>query len=222
MPIFYATRRFVYRFPTQECARSSPRSRIGTADVVRWSVVRALPCGALNASSLKEPYVDSTRSFQHVLRPSSGATSVAGKHPAPPVTLVIFGAAGDLTKRLLMPALYNLSSDGLLDDKMKIIGVNHGELATSAWRDQLTESLKKFAADKAGAFHTSKLDDNAWNWVADRLEYVAGEFETDDVFNTLKQSLGDNGNVIFYLAVSGRFFKTIVERLGKRGVAEGK
>lgn len=151
-------------------------------------------------------------------RPSSGATSVAGKHPAPPVTLVIFGAAGDLTKRLLMPALYNLSSDGLLDDKMKIIGVNHGELATSAWRDQLTESLKKFAADKAGAFHTSKLDDNAWNWVADRLEYVAGEFETDDVFNTLKQSLGDNGNVIFYLAVSGRFFKPIVERLGRAGL----
>jgi glucose-6-phosphate 1-dehydrogenase len=136
-----------------------------------------------------------------------------GKHPAPPCTLVIFGAAGDLTKRLLMPALYNLSSDGLLDDKMKIIGVNHGELETSAWRDQLTESLKQFAADKAGAFHTSQLDERAWNWVADRLTYVAGEFETDDVFNKLKQTLGDSGNVIFYLAVSSRFFKPIVELL---------
>jgi len=142
----------------------------------------------------------------------------AGKHPAPPVTLVIFGAAGDLTKRLLMPALYNLSSDGLLDDKMKIIGVNMGEMETSAWRDELTQSLKKFAADKAGAFHTSSFNDNAWNWVADRLEYVAGEFESDDVFNKLKEKLGDNGNVIFYLAVSGRFFKTIVERIGKVGL----
>ncbi len=142
----------------------------------------------------------------------------AGKHPAPPVTLVIFGAAGDLTKRLLMPALYNLSTDGLLDDKMKIIGVNHGEMETSAWRDQLTESLKTFAADKSGAFHTSKLDDKAWSFIADRLEYMAGEFETDDAFNALKQKLGDNGNVIFYLAVSGRFFKTIVERLGKVGL----
>jgi glucose-6-phosphate 1-dehydrogenase len=150
--------------------------------------------------------------------PRNSAVSPPGKHPAPPCTLVIFGAAGDLTKRLLMPALYNLSTDGLLDDKMKIIGVNHGELETSAWRDQLTDSLKKFAADKAGAFHTSKFNDNAWNWVADRLQYVAGEFESDDVFNKLKQMLGDGGNVIFYLAVSARFFKPIAERLGKVGL----
>jgi glucose-6-phosphate 1-dehydrogenase len=152
------------------------------------------------------------------LASASSAPSLPGKHPAPPCTLVIFGAAGDLTKRLLMPALYNLSSGGLLDDRMKIIGVNHGELETQVWRDQLTESLKTFAADKAGAFHTSALDDRAWNWIADRLQYVAGEFETDDVFNKLKQTLGDSGNVIFYLAVSSRFFKPIVERLGKAGL----
>src|ERR1700744_4734330 len=152
------------------------------------------------------------------LATANPAPAPVGKHPAPPCTLVIFGAAGDLTKRLLMPALYNLSADGLLDDKMKIIGVNPGELETSAWRDQLTESLKKFAADKAGAFHTSKLDDKAWNWVADRLQYVAGEFESDDVFNKLRQMLGDTGNAIFYMAVSARFFKPIAERLGKVGL----
>ncbi len=56
----------------------------------------------------------------------------------PPCTLVIFGAGGDLTKRLLMPSLYNLSADGLLDDSMQIIGVNHGQEETSAWRDDLT------------------------------------------------------------------------------------
>ena len=75
--------------------------------------------------------------------------SLAGKHPAPPCTLVIFGAGGDLTKRLLMPALYNLSSDGLLDDGMKIIGVNHGQEETAAWRDELTDAAGKFAADRA-------------------------------------------------------------------------
>src|SRR5260370_25975974 len=89
--------------------------------------------------------------------PHDAPPSPPGKRPAPPCTLVIFGAAGDLTKRLLMPALYNLSSEGLLDDKIKIIGVNHGELETSVWRDQLTESLKKVAADKAGAVPTSTL-----------------------------------------------------------------
>jgi glucose-6-phosphate 1-dehydrogenase len=151
--------------------------------------------------------------------------SPAGKHPAPPCTLVIFGAGGDLTKRLLMPALYNLALDGLLDDGMKIIGVNHGERETSEWRDDLHQALEKFAADKASTFHAGKLDDKAWNWVGERLEYMAGEFETDDVFTKLKQKLGEassggqsGGNVIFYLAVSSRFFKPISERLGKAGL----
>lgn len=85
------------------------------------------------------------------------------KRRAPPCTLVIFGAGGDLTKRLLMPALYNLSADGLLDDEMQIIGVNHGERETDEWRDDLTQSLRKFAADKASTFHTSKLNEDAWN-----------------------------------------------------------
>jgi glucose-6-phosphate 1-dehydrogenase len=148
---------------------------------------------------------------------SSETPAPAGTKRAPPCTLVIFGAGGDLTKRLLMPALYNLSSDGLLDDGMKIVGVNHGEKETTAWRDELTASLKAFAADRASTFHTSKLDDNAWNWVASRLQYVAGEFESADTFEHLKSMLGD-GNVIFYLAVTARFFKPIVEQLGRAGL----
>ncbi|WP_144113080.1 glucose-6-phosphate dehydrogenase [Paraburkholderia sp. BCC1886] len=146
--------------------------------------------------------------------------SPAGKRPAPPCTLVIFGAGGDLTKRLLMPALYNLAVDGLLDDGMKIIGVNHGERETKEWVDDLHKSLQQFAADKASTFHAGKLDDKAWDWVAQRLEYMAGEFETDDVFTQLKQKLekSSGGNVIFYLAVSSRFFKPITEHLGGAGL----
>nr|WKF59690.1 Glucose-6-phosphate 1-dehydrogenase [Paraburkholderia busanensis] len=156
----------------------------------------------------------------HERTTSSAPASPAGKRPAPPCTLVIFGAGGDLTKRLLMPALYNLAVDGLLDDGMKIVGVNHGERETSAWRDDLHKSLEQFAADKASTFHAGKLDDKAWDWVAQRLEYMAGEFETDDVFTKLKQKLdqAQGGNVIFYLAVSSHFFKPIVERLGKAGL----
>jgi glucose-6-phosphate 1-dehydrogenase len=152
--------------------------------------------------------------------PHEAPASPAGKRPAPPCTLVIFGAGGDLTKRLLMPALYNLTVDGLLDGGMKIIGVNHGERETSEWREDLHKSLQQFAADKASTFHAGKLDDNAWNWVAQRLEYMAGEFETDDTFTKLKQKLDQSpgGNVIFYLAVSSRFFKPIVEHLGHGGL----
>ncbi|WP_322052868.1 glucose-6-phosphate dehydrogenase [Paraburkholderia bannensis] len=154
--------------------------------------------------------------------PSAAPAAPAGKHRAPPCTLVIFGAGGDLTKRLLMPALYNLTVDGLLDDGMRIIGVNHGERATQQWRDDLHSALEQFAADKASTFHAGKLDDNAWNWVAQRLEYRAGEFEDDALYQNLARELTGDGktkaNVVFYLAVSARFFKPIIERLGKAGL----
>ncbi len=148
----------------------------------------------------------------------------AGKHPAPPCTLVIFGAGGDLTKRLLMPALYNLSANGLLDDSMEIISVNHGERETSVWRDELTQSLKKFAADKASTFHTSQLKEKAWSWVEQRLEYFHGEFEEDETFPRLKECLSKSKsqNVVFYLAVSARFFAPIVEHLGSAGLLDEK
>jgi glucose-6-phosphate 1-dehydrogenase len=146
----------------------------------------------------------------------------AGKHPAPACTLVIFGAGGDLTKRLLMPALYNLTVDDLLDPQTKVIGVNHGQVETSAWRDDLFKALQQFASDKASTFHTSKLDEKAWGSLAQRLEYMAGEFESDDTFNSLKQKLQNtpDGNVVFYLAVGSRFFKPIVEHLGKAGLLD--
>ncbi len=152
--------------------------------------------------------------------PHGAPASPAGKRPAPPCTLVIFGAGGDLTKRLLMPALYNLAVDGLLDGGMQIVGVNHGERETSEWVEDLHQSLQKFAADKASTFHAGKLDDNAWGWVAQRLEYMAGDFETPDTFARLQQKLAQapGGNVIFYLAVGSRFFKPIVEHLGDTGL----
>lgn len=152
--------------------------------------------------------------------PHGTPASPAGKHPAPPCTLVIFGAGGDLTQRLLMPALYNLSVDGLLDEAMKIVGVNHGERETKAWADELHDALQKFAADKASTFHAGKLDDNAWNWVAQRLDYIAGDFEDDGLYRRLAQQLDGTtrGNVVFYLAVGARFFKPIVERLGRAGL----
>ncbi|MEX3980198.1 glucose-6-phosphate dehydrogenase [Paraburkholderia sp. EG287A] len=153
--------------------------------------------------------------------PAAPASPV-GKHPAPPCTLVIFGAGGDLTKRLLMPALYNLAVDRLLDDGMKIIGVNHGERETQAWVDDLHAALEKFAADKASTFHAGKLDDKAWDWVAQRLTYMAGEFEDDSAFERLAQQLNgkSRGSVVFYLAVGARFFKPIIERLGKAGLLD--
>jgi glucose-6-phosphate 1-dehydrogenase len=152
---------------------------------------------------------------------ANGATpaAAAGNRPAPPCTLVIFGAGGDLTKRLLVPALYNLVIDGLLDNGMRIVGVNRGERALDDWRDELHASLKQFAEERSPQ---RKLDDDAWNWLAQRLDYVAGDFSDAGTFEKVKQQLGKTGvsDALFYLAVGEGFFKPIVEQLGNAGLLD--
>ena len=138
--------------------------------------------------------------------------SPPGTEPAPDCTLVIFGGGGDLTKRLLMPALYNLAGAGLLPDGLKIIGVDHSDGDDAAWAQALTATMKSFAKDKTAEFH-AEVDDEIWGWVAKRLSYVQADFEQAESYERLKQRL--DGNVVFYLAVSARFFGPIVEQLGK-------
>ena len=143
---------------------------------------------------------------------------------APPCTLVIFGAGGDLTKRLLMPALYNLSGSQLLPDDFKVIGVDHGDGNDEAWKHALSETMQSFTKDKTSEFYTPKLDNAAWGWVTDRLHYQKGDFGQDDTFRSVGEAVGD-GSAIFYLAVSARFFGTVVDGLGRAGLlrqADGK
>lgn len=148
----------------------------------------------------------------------------AAKRPAPPCTVVIFGAGGDLTRRLLIPALYHLALEELLDDSLQIIGVSHGQSETTAWRDELLASLQQSIADKSSEAHTDQFDRKPWDWLAQRLQYQAGEFEDDATYTQLKQQLdrARHGNVIFYLAVGAQFFQPIVEHLGKAGLLEQK
>jgi glucose-6-phosphate 1-dehydrogenase len=68
---------------------------------------------------------------------------------APSCNLVIFGAGGDLTRRLLMPALYNLVRTGLLPDRFSLIGVDRQDLTDEGFRDRLDQSVRSFASDKS-------------------------------------------------------------------------
>ncbi|WP_428484823.1 glucose-6-phosphate dehydrogenase [Rhodopila sp.] len=141
----------------------------------------------------------------------------AGVKQAPPCTLVIFGAGGDLTKRLLMPALYNLSGGKLLPDRFSIIGVDRVQQGDDAWRHTLTETMQSFTKDKTAEFYTPKLDDAAWGWVSSRLHYLSGDFSQDETFANIGKAIGD-GSAVFYLAVAARFFGTVVDGLGKAGL----
>src|SRR3954467_5221500 len=96
---------------------------------------------------------------------------LARAEPAPPATFVLFGASGDLTKRLLMPALYNLTLAGLLANGFEVIGVDHNEWNDEAYRQQLTDAMQSFAADKGGEFSTDSINSRAWGWLHDRLFY---------------------------------------------------
>ncbi|MBV9736110.1 MAG: glucose-6-phosphate dehydrogenase [Acidisphaera sp.] len=137
--------------------------------------------------------------------------------PAPPLTLVIFGAHGDLTKRLLMPALYNLADMKLLDQDFRIIGIDHSDDDTHRWADSLTQTIHSFVGDHTAEFHPDRIDETAWSWITQRLEYVKGDFGDDATFRGIGDKVVDR-NCIFYLAVAARFFGPLVERLGKAGL----
>ena len=149
---------------------------------------------------------------------SSQKLAPAAAHPAPPCTLVIFGAHGDLTKRLLMPALYNLAGSALLDGNFNIIGVDRVDSDDEAWRKSLAETMQDFTKDPDAEFYTPKIDETTWGWVNQRLHYFKADFTEPSQLEGLKPHVEATGNAVFYLAVAARFFGTVVDSLGKVGL----
>ena len=144
-------------------------------------------------------------------------------HQAPPCTLVIFGAGGDLTKRLLMPAIYNLSKAKLLSEKFAIIAVDRTPKPVDAFRDYLAEGIRTFVSDTASGPATEPFDKEAWDFVASRITHFAGDLTQSDTYARLHGLVEKTGgNVIFYLAVASQLFGTIIEHIGAVGLTEEK
>jgi glucose-6-phosphate 1-dehydrogenase len=141
------------------------------------------------------------------------------RRQAPPATITIFGAAGDLTKRLVMPALYNLVRAGRLPDGLTIIGVDISDQTNESWRDSLTDMMHTFGRARGAA-----MDEQAWSRLTHRMSYLRGDFAELETFNGLlrmieeRERQGNVANVLFYLAVADRFFGPIVEQLGRVGL----
>ena len=139
--------------------------------------------------------------------------------PGDPCVFVIFGATGDLTKRLLMPALYNLLANKLLPDKFAIVGVSNVEMSSEDFRKQLGEEIGQFA--------TTKVSADLWKWFDQRISYMAGDFKDPATYTKLKSALeaadkehGTPGNYLFYTAVSPSFFGEIVKQLAGAGLTK--
>jgi glucose-6-phosphate 1-dehydrogenase len=145
---------------------------------------------------------------------------------APPCAMVIFGAAGDLTKRLVVPALYNLTSSKGLAETFRLIGVDLADKTTEVWQAGLTDMMKEFEAQGGSEFEIDHIDENAWRWLAERMSYLQGDLNDPATYSRLgehlarlDQTAGTAGNYLFYLAISDRFFATVVAGLGTAGLA---
>jgi glucose-6-phosphate 1-dehydrogenase len=155
----------------------------------------------------------------HVLR--SHGVDAAEAPPSNPCVMVIFGASGDLTKRLLVPALYNLACDGLLAKNFAVLGTSMQEWNTDQFRAQMNEDIKKF--------HTRKeFDQKVWDDLVGRFHYIPGGFADLAVFERLKAKVaelgathGTGGNILFYFAVAPKFFGLLCDNLAKTGFKEG-
>ncbi|MBB2163935.1 glucose-6-phosphate dehydrogenase [Gluconacetobacter sp. 1b LMG 1731] len=150
---------------------------------------------------------------------ASASSEVEGSsHPprrAPSCVFVIFGGGGDLTKRLLVPAIYNLACAGLLDDDFSIIAVDWADLSDDVLRAQFNEALQEFVARRGTAATT--LREDMWTWLSQRITYLRGSFEEASTYASLTERIG-SGNAVFYLAVAARFFGSISDRLGESGL----
>jgi glucose-6-phosphate 1-dehydrogenase len=134
-----------------------------------------------------------------------------------PCAIVIFGASGDLTKRKLIPSLYNLSSYGLLPAKFSIIGVARTEWDDDGFRNQLGKDLAELG--------TQPVDPKIWAQFRERMMYCRGSFDDPKTYDCLEgrlaeseKRLGTGGNVLFYLSVRPDYFAVVPKMLAERGL----
>jgi glucose-6-phosphate 1-dehydrogenase len=139
--------------------------------------------------------------------------------PVHPTTLTIFGATGDLAKRKLLPALYNLAHEGALPERFNLVGSSRSDLSDDDFRDLAVESIKEFSRRQP--------DDKVLEALLDGIRYVSGSFDEDGVYDKLGEIAegfdSDAGivfNRVFYLSTAPSFFPVIAGQLGEHGLDE--
>ncbi len=135
------------------------------------------------------------------------------RKPAPPCVLVIFGASGDLAKRKLIPAVYNLAAASFLPEEFAVLGISRSPMSDDEFRQKMIQDLH--------TFETGTLDPQRVEWLEGRLSYVSGDLDQPETFERLRAALaaideqrGTGGSYLFYLAVPPSQFAAIIRRLG--------
>ncbi len=130
-----------------------------------------------------------------------------------PASITIFGAKGDLTKRKLIPALYNLFADGHLPATFSIYCVDFVTVDEADYRNDLLEGIDEFSRN-------GKADRSKWEVFAARINYIQGDFVKAETYANLKKKIKDfedkeqiRGVRMFYFAVAPRFIEVIADAL---------
>ncbi len=137
--------------------------------------------------------------------------------PGDPCVMVILGAGGDLAKRKLFPALYNLAKDQLLPKEFAIVGFGRALGSTEEFRNRVRGDLQQFS--------TSKVEPKLLEWLIERLYVQIGTFQDSSTFQQLQGLLakldkqhGTKGNYFYYLSTAPDFFAAIIRQLGDTGL----
>jgi glucose-6-phosphate 1-dehydrogenase len=139
------------------------------------------------------------------------------RQPVHPTTLVIFGATGDLAKRKLLPAIYNLAHEGALPERFHLIGNSRTEMSDDDFRELARDSIKQFSRRQP--------DETVLEALVEPVRYVSGSFDDDSVYERIGQAadkFDEEGaqpfNRVFYLSTAPRFFPVVVGKLGEHGL----
>ncbi|KRV49241.1 glucose-6-phosphate dehydrogenase [Wenjunlia vitaminophila] len=139
---------------------------------------------------------------------------------AGPSGLVIFGVTGDLSRKKLMPAVYDLANRGLLPPGFSLVG-----FARRDWED---EDFTQVVHDAVKSYARTPFREEVWAQLAEGFRFVQGDFDDDDAFDQLRETVdeldkarGTGGNFAFYLSVPPRFFPKVVQQLKAHRLSEG-
>lgn len=163
-------------------------------------------------------------STRDVMEQTSSATSeLSGlvnpfAAPVGPAAIVIFGAAGDLTKRKLIPSIYNLAASNLLSDKIAIIGVARADMDRDTYRAKVEEDMRLYATN-------GSVDPKVVEFLSTRTHYLSGNFENPGTFArlatllaTVEREHGTRGNVLYYLSTAPNYFSIVADQLAAIGL----
>ena len=136
-----------------------------------------------------------------------------------PCSFIIFGATGDLTHRLVVPALYNLAAGNLLPDKFCVVGIVRKGMSSEQLSDSLMQGLRKFATRPVDEAIAKRLFECVTSVEADPRDPASFD-AMNERLDKLEKARGTGGNRLFYLATPPSAFLPISEQLGRTGMLE--